>query len=301
MAGLGLVVLFALIIAFFRGGDAIRLLDLHAAVVVIGGTLVAGSFAYPQAILSGFRLFLMAVMAEGLHLPTIVAHFLKVLDRVRQQGRAAAGAYAREVDDPFLRKGLQLVAEGFEPDEIRRLLEDELSAMRARHRTGISMFDGLGGFAPTFGILGTVEAMIGILGNLEKPERIGLDIAVAMVATLYGVGVANLVFIPVANRLRKLSEEELRVRQVMIEVLVSLQEGAKPEFIRERLRVALPPETRRTIAVLSERRAKRTRAAAAAAPPMMAQQPQGDEEYFEDGYGGAPYGNAPGDHQDEIY
>jgi chemotaxis protein MotA len=300
VAGLGLVILFALIIAFFRGGDAIRLLDLHAAVVVIGGTLVAGAFAYPQAILGSIRLFLLAVTSEGIHLPTIVAHFLKVLDRVRQQGRAAAGAYAREVDDAFLRKGLQLVAEGFEPDEIRRLLEDELSAMRARHRSGIGLFEGLGGFAPTFGILGTVEAMIGILGNLEKPERIGLDIAVAMVATLYGVGIANLVFIPIANRLRKLSEEELRVRQVMVEVLVSLQEGAKPEFIRERLRVALPPETRRTIAVLSERRARRTRAAAAAAPAVMPSQPPGDEEYYDDGYGGAGYGNPPGE-QDEIY
>jgi chemotaxis protein MotA len=299
VAGLGLVILFALIIAFFRGGDAIRLLDLHAAVVVIGGTIVAGAFAYPQAILGSIRLFLLAVTSEGIHLPTVVAHFLKVLDRVRQQGRAAAGAYAREVDDAFLRRGLQLVAEGFEPDEIRRLLEDELSAMRARHRSGIALFEGLGGFAPTFGILGTVEAMIGILGNLEKPERIGLDIAVAMVATLYGVGIANLVFIPIANRLRKLSEEELRVRQVMIEVLVSLQEGAKPEFIRERLRVALPPETRRTIAVLSERRARRTRAAAAAAPAVMPQ-PTGDEEYYDDGYGGASYGNPPGD-QDEIY
>lgn len=284
-------------LAFFRGGDAIRLLDLHAALVVIGGTLVAGAFAYPAVIIGGIRLFLMAVMAEGMHLPTVVAQLVKASDRVRQQGRAAAAGGPRDVDDPFLRQGLQFVAEGFEPEEIRRLLEEELGAMRARHRQGIGMFEGLGGFAPTFGILGTVEAMIGILGNLEKPERIGVDIAVAMVATLYGVGIANLVFIPIANRLRKLSDEELRVRQVMVEVLVSIQEGAKPEYIRERLRVALPPETRRTIAVLSERKARRTRAAAPpppAAPPPMA----GEEEMYDDMYGG---GQSPHGDQDEIY
>ena len=285
MFGLGLVVLFVLVAAFFRGGEAQRLIDLHAFIMVIGGTLAAGSFAYPIAtFLRMPQLFAMAVIAEGPHLPTVVAQLVKASDRVRQQGRAAAVGAPRDVDDPFLKQGLMFVAEGFEPQEIQRLMESELSAIRGRHRQGIAMFDGLGGFAPTFGILGTVEAMIAILGNLTNPDKIGFDIAVAMVATLYGVGIANLIFLPAANRLRKLSEEELRVRQVMIDVLVNIQEGAKPEYIRERLRVALPPETRRTIAALSERRMRRGGGGRAQTQPV--QPPPGmDPEYGDEMYG----------------
>lgn len=286
MFGLGLVVLFVLVAAFFRGGEAARLLDLHALVMVVGGTLAAGAFAYPTSVFLRMpQLFVMAVAAEGPHLPTVVAQLVKASDRVRQQGRAAAPGGPRDVEDPFLKQGLMYVAEGFEPQDIQKLMEAELSAIRGRHRQGIAMFDGLGGFAPTFGILGTVEAMVAILGNLTNPDKIGLDIAVAMVATLYGVGVANLVFLPVANRLKKLSEEELRVRQVMIDVLVNIQEGSKPEYIRERLRVALPPETRRTIAALSERRSKKR---SQTAPVMQQQAPAGYDEYGDEVYGSVP-------------
>ena len=286
MLGLGLVVLFVLIAAFFRGGEAARLIDLHAFVMVVGGTLAAGAFAYPASVVMRMpQLFIMGVAAEGPHLPTVVAQLVKASDRVRQQGRAAAPGGPREVEDPFLKQGLLFVAEGFEPKEIQSLMEAELGAIRARHRQGIGLWDGLGGFAPTFGILGTVEAMVAILGNLTNPDKIGLDIAVAMVATLYGVGFANLVFLPIANRLRKLSEEELRVRQVMIDVLVNIQEGSKPEYIRERLRVALPPETRRTIAALSERRSRRTRSQT---QPVM-QAPAGAmDEYGDEMYGSVP-------------
>lgn len=285
MFGLALVVLFVLIAAFFRGGEAARLLDLHAFVMVVGGTLAAGAFAYPMAVFLRMpQLFVMAVAAEGPHLPTVVAQLVKASDRVRQQGRAAAPGGPRDVEDPFLKQGLLFVAEGFDPNDIMKLMEAELSAIRARHRQGIGMWEGLGGFAPTFGILGTVEAMVAILGNLTNPDKIGLDIAVAMVATLYGVGVANLIFLPVATRLKKLSEEELRVRQVMIDVLVNIQEGSKPEYIRERLRVALPPETRRTIAALSERRARRTKSQT---QPVM-QAPAGFDEYGDEAYGSVP-------------
>lgn len=302
MAGFALVVMFVLLVAFMRGGEAQRLLDLHAFVVVVGGTLVAGAFAYPLAVFLKIpSLFVIALTREEIHLPTVVADLLKASDRVRQYGRQAAPGAPQDIDDAFLRQGLQMVGEGLEPGEIQTLLEAELSAMRSRHRLGIGLFEGLGGFAPTFGILGTVEAMVAVLGNLTNPDKIGLDIALAMVATLYGVGLANLVCIPIGNRLRKLSEEELRVRQVIVDVLVNIQEGAKPDFVRKRLRLALPPETRRTLSALRERRVRRSQAAAAAAPaaaaaaaaPAYADEPGYDENYD-------PYGTEPESDQ-EIY
>jgi chemotaxis protein MotA len=193
-------------------------------------------------------------------------------------GRVAATGSARDVDDAFMRTGLQFVADGFDPAEIRQLLEAELTAIRARHRANFNLFESLGSYCPVFGIFGTVEAMIQILGNLSTPDKLGPEIGLAMVATLYGVGFANLVFLPVASRLKKLSEDELRVRQLMIDVIVSIQEGAKPEFVRERLRVSLPPDLRRSIAVKSRVKAKK-------AAPATATLPQQTDE---DVYGSVP-------------
>ncbi|MEB3283787.1 MAG: MotA/TolQ/ExbB proton channel family protein [Candidatus Sericytochromatia bacterium] len=298
MAGFALVVLFVLIVAFMRGGEAQRLLDLHAFVVVVGGTLVASAFAYPVAVFLRIpSLIIIALTREEIHLPTVVRDLVKASDRVRQHGRQAAPGSPQDIDDQFLLQGLQMVGEGLEPVEIRTLMEAELSAMRGRHRQGIGLFEGMGGFAPTFGILGTVEAMVAVLGNLTNPDKIGLDIALAMVATLYGVGLANLICIPIANRLRKLSEEELRVRQVIVEVLINIQEGAKPDFVRKRLRLALPPEMRRTLSALHERRIRRSQAAqpaaAAAAVPAYSDEPAYDDNYD-------PYAAEPESDQ-EIY
>lgn len=268
MIGLGIVLAFVLAVALLRGGGALALLDAHALMIVLGGSLAAAAVAFtPQALLRLPRLLWIAALGQMLDQQTVVAQLIKAGERVRAGGRAAALGNGKETNDPLLRSGLECIAQGFAPTQIRDLLEAEIAAIRDRHRRAIALFDGLGGYAPTFGILGTVEAMIAILGNLSKPEALGPEIALAMVATLYGVGFANLLFLPVATRLKKLSEEELRIRQLMVDVVVHIQEGAQPEFIRERLKLSLPPDLRRTIVALSM---KKQRSAAKTAPlPAM--------------------------------
>ena len=275
MIGTGIAVVFVLLVLFMRGGNATALFDLHALLIVVGGTIAAVAITYPIAtLLRTPRLIFLAGAGHSLDLPTVAAQLIKAADRVRMNGRVAATGNTRDVDDPFMRTGLQFVAEGFDPAEIRQLLEAELTAIRARHRANFTLFESMGGYCPVFGIFGTVEAMIQILGNLSTPDKLGPEIGLAMVATLYGVGFANLVFLPVASRLKKLSEDELRVRQLMIDVIVSIQEGAKPEFIRERLRVSLPPDLRRSIAVKSRVKAKKVNQTAA-----LPQQQADDEMY----------------------
>lgn len=270
MLGLGAVCIFVLLVLFNRGGDFGALFNIRAAIMVLGGTAAASAFSYPTStLMNSPRLMWLAIFGDNIHMPTVVAQLVKASDRVRMSGRAAAMGNPRDVEDAFMRTGLSFVAEGLDPSEIRALLDSELSAIRSRHRMGIGLFESLGGFAPTFGILGTVEAMVSIMRNLSSPDAVGPEIGLAMIATLYGVGFANLLFVPVATRLRKLSEEELRARQLILEVIVSIQEGAKPEFIRERLRVSLPPETRRTIAALSERKQKKRRSTAQMEPMQM--------------------------------
>ncbi len=255
MFGLVVLTIFLLIVLALQGGDMAALWSPHAALMVIGGTFTATLMSFPAGMVLRFpRLFWEAVRPPKLELPVIVATLVKLADKLRAAGIGGIQKDIQGLDDPFLKRGMQYIAEGFDSQEIQDLLEAEMLAIRGRHRTNISVFESLGGFAPTMGILGTVVSMISVLGNLERPDQLGPEIATAMVATLYGVGSANLIFLPIATKLRKLSEEELRIRWVMVEVVLALQAGAHPRLIRERLKVSLPPSTRKMIQDLKGRR-----------------------------------------------
>lgn len=256
-------------------GDILSLWSLEAFVMVIGGTFTAATLSYPLGIvLRAPRLIWEAYRPTKIELTASVALLVKITDRIRSAGINAAVAEARHLNDDFLKKGIQYLGEGFSSEEIRDLMEAEMVAIRQRHRLHVGLFESMGGYAPTMGILGTVSAMIKVLGNLQNPDQLGPSIAVAMVATLYGVASANLLFLPVGNKLKKLSEEELRIRWVMVEVILAIQAGANPRAVRERLRVSLPPSTRKMIAEM-RRRPRRT--ASMAQEEMVEMQiPQGE-------------------------
>ncbi|MBM3267438.1 MAG: MotA/TolQ/ExbB proton channel family protein [Candidatus Sericytochromatia bacterium] len=254
MMGVVALTVFLLVILALEGNPA-ALWSGHAFVMVIGGSLVATLMSFPAGYLFKIpRLCWEAIRPPKLELPLIVATLVKLADKLRMAGIQGIQKDISNLDDPFLRRGMQYIAEGFDSQEIQDLLEAEMLAIRQRHRTNIGVFESLGGFCPTMGILGTVVSMVAVLANLERPETLGPQIATAMVATLYGVGAANLVFLPMATKLRKASEEELRIRWVMVEIVLALQAGAHPRLIRERLKVSLPPSTRKLIQDLKGRR-----------------------------------------------
>jgi chemotaxis protein MotA len=131
------------------------------------------------------------------------------------------------------------------------MLETEMFAMGQRHRTGVGIFETAGGFAPTMGIIGTVMGLVHVLGNLSDPGSLGPSIALAFIATLYGVGSANLVWIPIANKLKNKSGKEKMVKEMIMEGILSIQAGENPTIIREKLLSFLEPETRKRL--MSER------------------------------------------------
>lgn len=277
MMGVVALTVFLLVILALEGNPA-ALWSFHAFVIVIGGTFVATLMSYQAGLVFRIpRLIWEAIRPPKLELPLIVATLVKLADKLRVAGIQGIQKDINNLDDPFLRRGMQYIAEGFDSQEIQDLLEAEMLAIRQRHRTNIGVFESLGGFSPTLGIFGTVISMVSVLGNLERPESLGPQIANAMVATLYGVGAANLVFLPLATKLRKNSEEELRIRWVMVEIVLALQAGAHPRLIRERLKVSLPPSTRKLIQDLKGRR--RQQAAQAQAQPHEYEMaiPQEDE------------------------
>ncbi|MEG3069828.1 MAG: MotA/TolQ/ExbB proton channel family protein [Candidatus Syntrophopropionicum ammoniitolerans] len=143
-----------------------------------------------------------------------------------------------------MHKGIQLVVDGIEPEMVRMIMETEMYTIREHNNTGIGIFEAAGGFAPTMGIIGTVMGLVHVLGNLSNPETLGPAIALAFIATLYGIGSANILWLPIAAKLRNLSEKEDILRELMLEGLLSIQAGYNPIIVRERLTAFLRPGRR---------------------------------------------------------
>ncbi|HEY3019424.1 MAG TPA: MotA/TolQ/ExbB proton channel family protein, partial [Solirubrobacteraceae bacterium] len=148
------------------------------------------------------------------------------------------------IDDEYLKKGLQLVVDGTDPDLVREILEAEIEGMAARHRHGALPFEKAGGFAPTMGIIGTVMGLVHVLENLSHPETLGPAISSAFIATLIGVGSANVLYYPVAYRLKALSAAEVDARVMVLEGILAIQAGDNPRIVTEKLLSFVPPEQR---------------------------------------------------------
>jgi chemotaxis protein MotA len=179
-------------------------------------------------------------MAERPDMRTQVEVLVDHAERARRDGLLALEEELESIEDPYTRKGLQLVVDGTDPDLVRDILEAEVDAMRARHRAGAKVFENAGGFAPTMGIIGTVMGLISVLQKLDQPETLGPAISGAFIATLLGVGAANVVFLPIALRLKQLSEAEAEARYLVLEGVLAIQSGDNPRVVREKLEAFLP-------------------------------------------------------------
>ena len=166
----------------------------------------------------------------------------------RRQGPARGPAGPRrpapEIEDKFTRNALQLVVDGTDPEMVNTILEAEVDGMAARHEVSASPFEKAGGFAPTMGIIGTVLGLVHVLQNLSAPSELGPSISAAFIATLMGVGSANVIFLPIANRLKAISAEEVELRMMTLEGILSIQAGDNPRLVSEKLMSYLPPEAR---------------------------------------------------------
>ncbi len=165
----------------------------------------------------------------------VIETLVEFAETSRREGLLALEEKAMALNEPFLEKGIQLVVDGTDAELVRSILEIELAFLEERHRLGQRIFEQMGGaLAPAFGMIGTLIGLIAMLGDLDDPDQIGMGMAVALITTLYGGAVAaNLVFIPVAGKLRLKSDEEILIKQVMIEGILSIQAGENPRIVEE--------------------------------------------------------------------
>ncbi|HHZ88780.1 MAG TPA: flagellar motor protein [Chromatiaceae bacterium] len=220
-----------------EGGHLDSLFNMPAFVIVVGGTIGAIMLQTPV------KTFVAALKAtRGVFFPPgvvgsgIVAKMIDWSNIARRDGLLGLEAIAETETDQFARKGLQLLVDGSEPESIRSSLEVELDARETRDLQAANVFEGMGGYSPTIGIIGAVMGLIHVMQNLADPSMLGAGIATAFVATIYGVGLANLFFLPVASKLKSQALSQSQMREMVIEGLISIAEGENPRAIESKLR-----------------------------------------------------------------
>jgi chemotaxis protein MotA len=238
-------VVFLLLGAQLEGTSPTSFFNLPALLIVCGGTLGATmastSFERMKAMPGLYK-----KAFKGGKSDLVGCHRLVVdlAERARREGLLALDEHVSDIDDAFTRKAMQLVVDGTDPDVVREIMEVQMDGMAHRHAAHADPFEKAAGFAPTMGILGTVMALVAVLKNLADPASLGPSISVAFIATLYGVGMANVIFLPVANKLKQLSREELELRNMTLEGILAIQAGENPRVISDKLLSFIPPAQR---------------------------------------------------------
>jgi chemotaxis protein MotA len=233
--------------ATMEGSNVMAVLNPSAMLIVLVGTLGATitgtSFESIKAIPT---LFKKAFSPDVLDLNGRVTELVRYAEQARRDGLLALDEQLSGIEDPYTRKGLQLVVDGTDPDLVADVLEAENDAMRKRHAAATQPFEKAGGYAPTMGIIGTVFGLVHVLSNLSKPETLGPSISAAFIATLLGISSANIVYLPIAARLKQLSQEELHFRAMTLEGILAIQAGDNPRVVQEKLTAYVPPSLRLT-------------------------------------------------------
>lgn len=231
-----------------EGGEISSLVNIPAALIVFGGTFGATVVSTPlKNLLQTPKVALRAVFGKLPEPKQLCALLGDLVIKSRREGVLGLESELAGVSDAFLRKGLALVVDGSDPEVLKGVLETEVASMAARHAAGAEVFKQMGGYAPTLGVLGTVMGLIHMLARLNQPGDMGGAIAAAFIATLYGVASANLIFLPVASKLKARSGEETHIRELMIEGVLSLQAGDNPMTLQERLKAFMAPKLQKTI------------------------------------------------------
>ena len=231
--------------ATMEGTNVMVVINVPAILIVLVGTLGATIAACGlESHIKLPTLYKKALLPDDLDLVGRVKELVGYADQARRDGLLALDEAVKGIADPYTRKGVQLVVDGTDPDLVAAVLDAENEAMRKRHTAGRAPFMQAGALAPTMGIIGTVFGLVNVMNNLNQPSTLGPLIAAAFLATLIGVGSANVFFLPMANRLKELSEAEMHFREMTLEGVLAIQAGDNPRVVAEKLMAYVPPKER---------------------------------------------------------
>jgi len=220
----------------FESGSIRSMIHPPAALIVIGGTFGAAFLNFSiSTIINAFRSAKSVFLDEQNYLIETVQQIVYLAHLARREGLLALNAVAEQITDPFLRRGAQLAVDITNPQLLQEILTTEINLDEEQELIYSRVFESLGGYAPTFGIVGAVLGLIQVMSHLENPVQLGHGIATAFVATLYGVGLANLIFLPIAGKLKMKLREKILLKEMIVHGLISIQMGENPAIIEEKL------------------------------------------------------------------
>ncbi|MBL4769601.1 MAG: MotA/TolQ/ExbB proton channel family protein [Planctomycetes bacterium] len=220
-------------------------IDVPSMAIVFGGVTGVIMMAFPSDDLKPFvKIFMVTFMRKMPVYTEEIDRIVSYANLARKEGLLALETKLQSVDDTFFSKGIQLVIDGFGADTVRDIMELEADWETKRHETGAKIMDQLGAFAPAFGMIGTLVGLVQMLQDLSDPDSIGIGMATALLTTLYGAMAANMVFIPIAGKLEAVKNQNGLLRSLMVEGIVAIQSGEKPQLIKEKLKGFLAPSQR---------------------------------------------------------
>ncbi|HUL30886.1 MAG TPA: flagellar motor protein [Thermodesulfobacteriota bacterium] len=223
-----------------EGGHVGSIMQATAAIIVFGGTFGAVFVSFPfHDVLSGFK-GVKKIIQEPVQNPySVITQITNYANKARKEGILSLEKEIKNIEEPFLRKALTMAVDGVEPHAIREAMEMELEYLDEHGKIGAKIFKAAGGYSPTIGILGAVLGLIHVMENLNDPSKLGSGIATAFVATVYGVGSANLLFLPIANKMEVRHRTGMIIKEMMLEGIVSVSTGENPRLIEEKLNAFL--------------------------------------------------------------
>src|SRR5687768_2823389 len=226
-----------------EGSSPMAIVLMPAMILVFGGTFgaaIAGSsMADVKKIGGWFKLALLPAKVPPVS--DRIATLVSLAEKARKEGLLALEAQVKDIDDPFLKRGLQMGIDGTDPEELRAVLEGEITAKKGEDKVAAKFFNQMGGYAPTIGIVGCIVGLINVMGNLSDPAALGPMIAAAFVATLWGVMAANFWFLPMGAKILRVSELQAAQMELLVEGITEIQAGTSPRAVRQKLTSMVPP------------------------------------------------------------
>lgn len=245
---IGLILVAVLMIGsiIVGGGSFAAFWDLPSVLVVFGGCIAAVLMCFPLKRLFGAPMVMKKVfLNKAEDVPALIQQLVSLAETARRDGLLALESRLDEIDNDFIKLGIQMAVDGSQPEVIEDVMNSAMESLASRHADGKAVVDQVGRFAPAFGMIGTLMGLIMMLGNMSDPSGIGAGMAVALITTLYGAVASNGVFLPFSEKLAYLNKQELRSMQIAMRGIMAIQSGENPRVVEQKLKTFLPPNQQR--------------------------------------------------------
>ncbi len=237
-----------MLMAILQGGSLSIFIDVPSMLIVFGGTAGVALINFPLGdVIGAINIAKKAFLFKEVNTNELLAQLMEFANKARKEGILSLQGAIDSIDDDFLVKALQMAVDGQEPDDLKAMLNTEIDYIAQRHSLGVSIFESLGAISPAMGMVGTLIGLVQMLQNMSDPASIGPAMAVALLTTFYGAVLANIIFIPIAGKLKTRSKTEILQKTIIVEGMGSILSGENPRVMEQKLHAFIAPKLRESV------------------------------------------------------